>query len=184
MRNTQDAIRRGGVSIGAPASIRFQLWIIFAITFAVLTATPAHAEQWSLLVNGKAVHLDEQAGVDYNEENWGGGLQYDFEMTTRKWVPFVNASFFKDSNNNPSYYVGGGAMRRFAFGKDGAMHLDAGVVAFVMVRKEFHDGDPFPGILPAVSVGTDRVALNVTYIPKVDPKMVPILFFQLKIGLN
>ena len=64
------------------------------------------------------------------------------------------------------------------------MHLDAGVVAFVMTRKSYMDGRPFPGVLPVVALGTDRVALNITYIPKVDPKMVPIFFFQLKIGLN
>lgn len=44
--------------------------------------------------------------------------------------------------------------------------------------------DPFPGVLTLVSLGADRVALNITYILKVDPKMVPIMFFSLKIGLN
>jgi hypothetical protein len=53
-----------------------------------------------------------------------------------------------------------------------------------MKRKGFKDGDLFPGILPAVSLGTPRVALNMTFIPKVDPKMVPLLFFQLKVTLN
>ena len=106
-------------------------------------------------------------------------------MTKRKWVPFVTASDFKDSNENMSYYAGGGTARRFYLGDGkGGLHLDAGLVAFLMVRKDFHNGNVFPGVLPVVSFGTDRVALNVTYIPKVDPKMVPIVFFQLKIGLN
>ena len=61
---------------------------------------------------------------------------------------------------------------------------DAGLVAFLMVREDFNSGNPFPGVLPVVSVGTKRVAVNVTYIPKIDPKMVPVVFFQLKIGLN
>jgi hypothetical protein len=52
-----------------------------------------------------------------------------------------------------------------------------------MIRKDFMNDKPFPGVLPVVSFGTDRVALNMTFIPKVDPKMVPILFFQLKIGV-
>jgi hypothetical protein len=160
-------------------------WSLLAALLCALIAFPVRAGQLSLLINGKAVHLEEKRGTDYNEENWGAGLQYDFNMTEGKWVPFVSASGFKDSNENPSYYAGGGTMRRFSFGeKEGAFHVDAGLVAFLMVRKDYKDGNPFPGVLPVVSVGTDRLALNVTYIPKVDPKMVPIVFFQLRIGLN
>lgn len=151
---------------------------------AIVLAAPAAAGNLSLLVNGKAIHLEEKPGVTYNERNWGAGLQYDFEpVADGRWVPFVTASGFSDSNENPSYYAGGGAMRRYAVGPDhwGA-HAELGIVAFLMTRKNFHNGDPFFGALPVASVGTERVAINMTYIPKVDPKMVPILFFQVKVG--
>lgn len=185
MRETQQGNGSHQLSIAAAASSWLQAWIIIAMVLMVLVATPARADQWSLLINGKSVHLDEQPGVDFNEENWGLGVQYDLDITPRKWVPFVNASGLKDSNGNASYYAGGGTVRRFTLGKQkGSSHLDAGLVAFLMVRKEFRNGDPFLGILPVVSFGTDRIALNVTYIPKVDPKMVPIVFLQLKIGLH
>jgi len=162
------------------------LWLaIIATALTALIATPAQADQWSLLINVKAVHLEKPAGTDFNEENWGAGVQYDFNMTKGKWVPFISASGFKDSNGNPSYYAGGGTVRRFSFGEDkGSAHLDVGLVGFLMIRKDFNNGDSFPGVLPVVSLGTDRVALNMTYIPKMDPKMVPIVFFQLKIGLD
>ena len=76
-------------------------------------------------------------------------------------------------------------MRRFAFGTDkNSLHLDAGVVVFAMTRRDFKNGNPFPGVPPVISLGTDRVALNITYIPKVDPKLIPLLFLQLKIGIN
>ena len=167
------------------ASSHKQWLAIIATAVAVLMSAPAQAEQWSLLINGKAIHLDEPAGSDLNEDNWGAGIQYDFDMTKGKWIPFVSASGFKDSNGNPSYYAGGGTVRRFSFGKEkSSVHLDAGMVAFLMIRKDFMNGDPFPGVLPVISFGTDRVAVNVTYIPKIDPKMVPIVFFQLKIGLK
>ena len=152
---------------------------------AALFVCSAQAGQLSLLLNGKAVHLDESQGVDFNEENWGAGLHYDFTTEESNWVPFVTASGFKDSNGNPSYYAGGGTMRRFHFGEpEGSLHLGLGVVAFLMVRKDFENDDPFPGILPVATIGNDRFAVNMTYIPKVDPKMVPILFFQLRIGLH
>ena len=177
--------RRLSIFGAATATYVIHWLAIIAIGVVVLTSAPARADQWSLLINGKAIHLEELPGTDLNEDNWGAGVQYDFDMTKGKWVPFVTASGFKDSNENPSYYAGGGTVRRFSFGKEkNSLHLDAGVVAFLMIRKDFMSGDPFPGILPVISFGTDRVALNVTYIPKVDPKMVPIVFFQLKIGLN
>lgn len=157
---------------------------VLLVLLALICIAPAQADQWSLLLNGKAVHLDPPAGTNYNEENWGAGIQYDFNMTKSKWVPFVTASGFKDSNRNPSYYAGGGALYRFAFGpEESAVHLDAGAVVFLMIRKDFMGDDPFPGVLPVVSLGVDRIAVNMTYIPRVDPKMVPILFFQLKIGI-
>lgn len=185
MQQTLDRTGIHRLSIAGTASRKFQWWAMIAISFAALISAPAQADQWSLLINGKAIHLENPAGIDLNEDNWGAGLQYDFDMTKGKWVPFISASGFKDSNGNPSYYAGGGTVRRFSFGKEkNSVHLDAGLVAFLMIRKDFKNGDPFPGVLPVVSLGTDRVAVNITYIPKVDPKMVPIVFFQLKIGLN
>ncbi len=169
------------------ATTAFSLIRRFAILSAAFTtflAAPAQAEHWSLLLNGKAMHLEQRAGVQYNEENWGAGVQYDFKMTESKWIPFVTVSGFKDSNGNPSYYAGGGSMRRFSFGEEkNSLHLDAGVVAFAMIRKGYVNGQPFLGALPVISFGTDRVALNITYIPKVDPKLVPIVFFQIKVGI-
>jgi len=185
MRETQGGNRIRQPNIAGTTSSWTQGWIIIVLAFAVLGATPAQADQWSLLINGKAVHLDDPED-DFNDEgNWGAGVQYDFDMTAENWVPFFSASGFKDSDGNPSYYAGGGTARRFFIGKEeGSLHLDAGFVAFLMVRKDYKDGDPFPAVLPLVSFGTDRIALNVTYAPKVGPIKVSVVFFQLKIGLK
>lgn len=176
--------KHGSTFKAATAFSRIRRFAILSAAFTTFLAAPAQAEQWSLLLNGKAVHLEQRAGVQYNEKNWGAGAQYDFKMTQSKWIPFVTVSGFKDSNGNPSYYAGGGTMRRFsASDEKNSLHLDAGVVAFVMTRKGYVNGQPFFGALPVISFGTDRVALNITYIPKVDPKLVPIVFFQLKVGI-
>ena len=147
----------------------------------------SHAAQGgdlSLLLNGKAVHIDVPEGEDYNEDNWGLGVQYDFVRPESKWVPFANVSEFRDSNDNVSWYAGGGSVRRFRPFGDRDAHIDLGLIGFLMYWKHFQDGRPFLGALPVLSMGTRRVALNVTYIPKVDPKMVPLLFFQLKMILG
>lgn len=146
-----------------------------------LTVNPAHADEWSLLVNGKSIHLGVPTGSNLNEANWGLGLQYDWNRPHTNWVPFAAVSGFSDSNRNPSYYAGGGALYRFKF--DG-VHVDAGAIAFAMTRKGYKNGNPFLGALPAFSVGTKRIAVNFTYIPKIDPKSVPLWFFQLKINLS
>ncbi len=144
-------------------------------------AGTAVAGEMSLLVNGKAIHINTPAGKNLNEKNWGLGLQYDGDIVNKKWIPFGMVSGFSDSNKNPSYYAGGGALRRFQF--DGT-HVDLGAIGFVMTRKGYKDGQPFFGALPAFSVGTKSVALNMTYIPKVDPKAVPLWFFQLKVNMS
>ena len=154
-----------------------------AFTLGMGMTVNAVAGDLSLLLNGKAFHIDPPAGTNYNEKNWGVGLQYDFQHTDGGWIPFATAAEFRDSNRNISYYAGGGYLRRYDF-FSGAVHADVGGVAFLMVRKGFRDGDPFPGILPVLSVGTGRYAVNMTYIPRVDPKSVPIVFVQLKVTLG
>jgi hypothetical protein len=150
-----------------------------------LFGVSANADELSVLLNGKAIHLDTKPGVHYNENNWGLGFQYDMTPIEETLVPFVTVSGFKDSNKNMSYYAGGGLLHRhkFEWGKT-PMHFDAGAIVFLMKREGFQENRLFPGILPAFSLGTPRVAVNMTFIPKIDPKMVPLLFFQLKITLG
>lgn len=157
---------------------------IIALT-ALLVSPVSHAEQLSLLINGKAIHLGKLDGVKFNEDNWGAGFQYDFDATADNWIPFVTASGFIDSNKNPSYYAGGGALKRFNLGSSGGgYHVDLGGIAFVMTREEFNNERPFFAVLPAMAFGTDRLAVNISFIPKVDPKTVALIFFQIKVGLG
>jgi hypothetical protein len=161
-------------------SYRAILALLLTLTAGLMSGT-AVAGEMSLLVNGKAVHINTPAGKDLNEKNWGLGFQYDGDLINKTWVPFAAVSGFIDSNKNPSYYAGGGALRRFQF--DGT-HVDMGAIGFVMTRKDFKNDQPFLGILPAFSVGTDRVSVNMTYIPKVHPKAVALWFFQLKVNFS
>jgi hypothetical protein len=177
---SQDAGRQARV-----VSIQLFTVLLGALLLGSLAATPAHAGNMNLIVNGKAKHTDTIPGVKLNENNWGLGLQYDLDPVRPNWIPFVAASGFRDSNNNPSYYMGAGMMRRFALSEDPkGLHADVGAIAFVMKRELFRHNDWFPAVLPAFSMGTERVAVNVTYIPKADPKSVPLWYFQLKIGLG
>ena len=154
---------------------------LFALSVLLSLATPAVAGELHLVLNGKAIHLDEG---DYNEKNWGLGFEYDFNPEDR-WITFVNGSAFKDSNDQWSKYVGPGIKRRVELGTaaNSEWHLDVGIIGFLMTRKDFNDNDPFLGALPFVSLGTRAVAVNATYIPSVTPKHKKLLYFQLQFRL-
>ena len=132
--------------------LRFSL-LIFIIAFT----QQIFAESLNLVINGKAFH---QGNGDYNEDNWGLGFEYNFKED-EKWINFVNGGFFKDSTSNTSKYFGGGTKRRFLLTDDkNGWHIDAGVTAFLMTRKDVNNEQPFFGGLPFMSIGTSKFAIN------------------------
>lgn len=149
---------------------------LFSVFMISLLLSPySYADSINLIVNGKAIHEEK---LNYNEENWGLGIEYDFEEQN-KWIPFITASYFKDSVSNTSKYIGAGSKRRYMLenDKDG-WHFDAGIIAFFMTRKDYKNEAPFFGALPFVSIGTGKFAINATYIPTLSPKLKSLLFFQ------
>lgn len=151
---------------------------IFASLLLLIVAVQAHADDLNLILNGKAYHMTTR---NYNEKNYGLGLEYDFSPR-HHWVTFINGSFFKDSLRNTSKYIGIGKRRRYLLEDDPqGWHLDVGLIAFLMTRKDYHNNNPFPGVLPVASLGKQWFALNATFIPKVSPKHVNLFFFQIMI---
>ena len=137
---------------------------------------------YHLIINGRSFHFSESNnGQSFNENNLGSGFQYDFDNNGNdQWVSYVNGSVFNDSLNNASYYIGAGKARRFPL-REG-WRIDVGYLAFVMARKDFNEYSPFPGILPIASLGTRRLAVNMTYIPQLGDAPTELIFFQLKIS--
>ena len=179
--HTADFAHHGSLHIGARAiGVTLRFLALTLLVFFSLLVGMAKADELSLLVNGKAVHINAPPGSHLNEKNWGLGLQYDGNPLDKKWVPFATASGFSDSNDNPSYYAGGGVLRRF---QGDTLHFDIGAVGFLMTREGYKNDKPFFGVLPAFSTGTQWVSVNMTFIPKVEPKMVALWFFQFKIKL-
>jgi hypothetical protein len=151
---------------------------MFKLIFIILSLSFTQqviADSLHLVINGKAIHENKR---NYNEENWGLGFEYSFEED-KKWINFINGGFFLDSVNNISKHLGGGSKRRFLLTDDKeGWHIDAGLNAFLMTRKDYKSNRPFFGILPFVSIGTDKYAINATYIPAVEPKFQSLWFFQ------
>ena len=159
------------------------LFGLVAACFMPATALAASDDgSYHLILNGRSFHFSQpNNGESFNENNLGSGFQYDFSNRgNERWVSYINGSVFNDSLNNPSYYIGGGKARRFPLRQ--GWRFDLGYLAFVMARKDFNDYAPFPGILPIASLGTNQLAVNMTYIPQLGDAPTELIFFQLKIS--
>jgi hypothetical protein len=166
------------------------VFFLAALTVTTGFSEPARAQDWSVVLNGKSIHVDSNR--DWNEDNWGLGLEREFDARSR-WVKVAVVNGFKDSQDEMSYMAGGGIKRRFVLHSlSDELFVDVGVVGFVMTRQDVDNNDPFPGLLPAMTVGTRRVALNVTYLSKsmmdsatnvtrVDPTVSGLVFLQLRL---
>jgi hypothetical protein len=156
------------------------------------TVGTAAAGQLDLVVNGRSHHVNSE--FDWNENNYGVGLEYQLDTSSR-WIWTVNGNAFKDSLDNISYMAGGSLKRRlFQSKRQAGYYFDAGLVAFVMSRADINDYLPFPGILPTLSFGLKNVGINLTYLPKVvvrdiaqakvvDPNVGGVFFLQFKLRL-
>lgn len=152
-------------------------------------AGTADAGRLDVVLNGKSFHVNSDR--DWNESNWGLGFEYEFNPESR-WVKLALGNGFIDSDEQMSYMAGGGIKRRFRLPiGDRRFFFDVGAIGFVMKRHDVNGNAPFPGILPAFSFGTSRVALNATYLPGgladrvtnvrfTDPNLDGVAFLQLK----
>ena len=158
-----------------------------------LPAASAMAGDWTAILNGKSYHVNST--YDWNENNYGLGLEYAFESQSR-WKKTAMANGFRDSNNSMSYMAGAGLHRRIIeTDRLSGFYVDAGINAFVMTREDVKNNRPFPGLLPSISVGNQHVGLNLTYLPKkivqdylgtnvADPTISGILFIQFKVSVD
>jgi len=148
--------------------------------FLFSLASPAVADELHLVLSGTAIHI----GTDsLNENNEGVGFEYDFN-TDGNWIPFITGATFKDSNDQTSKYLGAGRKHRFLLSSDpDGLHIDAGIIGFVMTRYDYKENEPFFAALPFVSIGNDWIAANITYAPKIDPKMHAFWYVQANIKL-
>ncbi len=166
-------------------------WIAVLVAAAIGGEAQAQEGPWDIVLNGRSVHINNARR--WNEDNWGIGVEREFNGDGR-WVKVALANGFKDSAEHPSYMAGGGMKRRFRMFSNNA-YVDVGLIGFVMTRKDVRHNQPFPGVLPAMTFGSRRVAVNVTYLPEaavdrvasaqlLDPNMKGVFFIQLKLDAS
>ena len=165
---------------------------LFALVL-VLTSSPVLAGNINGVINGKSYHID--SSYDWNEDNVGLGIEYELEQKSA-WKKVIMANGFRDSADGISYMAGAGLHRRlYETDKLAGFYVYAGLNAFVMTREDVNGGDPFPGLLPSLSLGNSKMGFNLTYLPKraveettnsrlIDPTIKGILFLQFKVSLD
>jgi hypothetical protein len=162
--------------------------------FLFFTSPQALADgKFNAVINGKSYHFD--SSYDWNENNFGFGIEREFEQKSA-WKKLAMANGFRDSTDNMSYMAGFGLHRRiYESERLAGFYIYAGLNAFMMTRDDVNNGRPFPGILPSISVGNERVGMNLTYLPRkaiektmdvqmVDPTLSGLLFVQIKVSLD
>ena len=159
----------------------------------VMSCSIAQAGEFSAIINGKSYHLG--ASSDWNEDNYGLGLEYEFNSDTR-WRKRLMANGFQDSNEEMSYMLGGGLHRNLLSSERlGGFYIDAGISAFLMTRKDVNDNQPFPGVLPSLTLGNRHIGMNLTYLPRqavekftdtamTDDSVDGIVFLQFKVNMG
>jgi len=180
-KHTKDILNHDKLDIKQYSKAMIILLISTLYTNSVL------AEELHFVINGKSFHSNERPNNKYNERNFGIGAQFDFNNFDKNIVPFLNIGGFSDSNNNPSFYIGGGITHRTNFRNSWkSFHIDAGASAFLMSRvypatSGEESSSLIPGILPMISIGTESTALNIVYIPDVSVNKASLWFIQLKL---
>lgn len=172
--------------------IKIPALCIWALILTV-AATPAVADKLHLVINGKSFHVDSD--YDWNENNYGIGVEYEFNSRSR-WIKTAMANGFRDSQDNISYMAGAGLHRRlFVTERFADLYVDTGINVFLMMRRDIDDNRPFPGLLPSLTLGNRYGGINLSYVPKqvvhifakaniVDPNIDGIFFLQVKIRID
>lgn len=167
--------------------------VVVTSLLIIAFASTANAGEISTIINGKSYHLG--ASEDWNEDNYGLGLEYEF-ATESRWKKRLMANGFRDSNNEMSYMAGGGLHRNlYSSSRLNGLYVDAGINAFLMTRKDVNDNQPFPAALPSVTVGNRYAGFNLTYLPRkaveklydsemVDESISGIVFLQFKMNIG
>jgi hypothetical protein len=167
--------------------------LAFLAILVALQTSPAMAGKSSAVLNGKSYHLNST--YDWNENNFGLGIEHEFDSKSA-WRTTVMANGFRDSTDNMTFMAGAGLHRRlFETHRMSGFYIYAGLNAFIMTRDDVENSKPFPGILPTISIGNEKIGFNLTYLPRqaveaatqlqiVDPTISGILFVQFKISLD
>lgn len=101
--------------------------------------------------------------AEYVEYPAGFGLGKGRYNKSGNWEGMY-AMGFRDSHGDPSFMVGYGWVPTWNIGKS-EVKAGIGLTGFLMSRKDYFGGIPFPGVLPIASIGYKNLSAHAAYIP-------------------
>jgi palmitoyl transferase len=128
----------------------------------------ATSTRWDVYLSGYAYHgrgtYTEAQRRKLNETTWGGGLGRTFRNergNDESWY----LTGIRDSNKRPQWMAGYSYQWLLPLKSQDGPALGGGFTALLIRRHGWHDGRPFPAVLPVVSIGNRTAQLVATYVP-------------------
>ncbi|MCS0630978.1 hypothetical protein NX786_16725 [Telluria mixta] len=127
------------------------------------------ALRWDLYFSGYAYHdratYSKAQLRKINEMTLGGGLGRSLrDERGNESAIFVLG--IRDSNERPQWMAGYAYQWMFPLKSQGGLEYGIGLSALVIRRHDWHDGRPFPAVLPIASIGGRSAQLLATYVPR------------------
>ena len=108
------------------------------------------------------------------------GLGVEAYLRLGHWLVGGNVHFmFNDSNDRPAYWIG--VAPGYMIGGQKYLWGSLALIVGGLKKAEYNGGKFSAFALPYLTVGFNRVGLNVGYIPRIAGVSMPILLVQLKL---
>ena len=158
------------------ANVRFY-WAESLVVSALMTSLPSRADdaigvatstRWDIYLSGYAYHdrgtYTEAQRRNLNETIWGGGLGRTYRNVRGNDESWYLIGI-RDSHNRPQWMGGYSYEWLLPLKLQNGLELGGGLTALLIRRHGWHDGRPFPAVLPVASIGNRAVQLIATYVP-------------------
>jgi len=119
----------------------------------------------------------------YNEDNSGFGLVYEFKRKNNT-VPYISVGQFRDSFETDARYISGGLNKYISLNKKfDNLHLEYGGVISVIDSPSYANGRAIVTFMPVLSISTDTIGINLTFLPKINNRTTNVFFIQIETTL-
>jgi hypothetical protein len=162
-----------------PRSFLIVISAVFILFFprTAFPATPAH--RFSIYINGPGIskHFDPYHR-EYNDFHPGIGGEFYFH--SKKWTIGLNGHYmFKDSSDQNAYWIG--LVNGISLGNKNKLWVEPFILIGGLKKAEYNYGKFSFFAMPFLSVGYNRIGINIVYIPKLQDIIYPVLLVQIKI---
>jgi hypothetical protein len=156
-----------------------KILIFFLLVLAFSAVGWAAENHYQLYLSGPSVSKHFHPYHDqFNDFHWGLGVEA--YRLKKHWLLGVNGHYmFNDSTGRPSYWIG--VVPGYFAGSRKSLWGALELIVGGLKKAEYNHNRFSPFAMPYLTVGFNRVGLNVLYIPAIARLTAPILLVQLKV---